>query len=82
MGSRNDHQPQQADTDQGSATHERFIEQLQEGRQEESRSGEIESDREQTAAEGSRRLVEDREQHDEAEKNSEQRKQPRDGTKS
>ena len=56
---------------QGDKTHERFIEQLQEATPEESRESRLERDREALASKGGRRLVEDREQHDEAERNSE-----------
>jgi hypothetical protein len=59
------------DGQQGDKTHERFIEQLEEGTHEESREERLARDREDQASKGGRRLVEDREQHDEAEKNSE-----------
>lgn len=55
----------------GDKTHRRLMEQLHEGEARASRQEEIARDRERGAYEGSRRLVEDREQHDEAEKNSE-----------
>ena len=59
------------DGQQGDKTHERFIEQLEEGTHEESREERLARDREDQASKGGRRLVEGREQHDEAEKNSE-----------
>lgn len=53
-----------AEGQHGSRTHARSIEQLQQGEHEERK-------REQAAYIGKRRLVEDRQQHDEGEKNSE-----------
>jgi len=47
------------------------MEQLHEGESRASRQEEIARNRERGANDGSRRLVEDRQQHDEAEKNSE-----------
>lgn len=60
-----------AEGQHGNKTHSRLMEQLHEGRHEESREAKVERDRENAAMKGGRRLVEDREQHDEAEKNSE-----------
>lgn len=60
-----------AEGQHGDKTHSRLMEQLHEGRHEESREAKVERDRENAAVKGGRRLVEDREQHDEAEKNSE-----------
>ena len=60
-----------AEGQHGDKTHARIIEQLHEGEHRESREDRIERNREQLGHEGGRRLVEDREQHDEAEKNSE-----------
>ena len=60
-----------AEGQHGSKTHSRFIEQLHEGKHQESREDRVEHDREENAVTGGRRLVEDRQQHDEAEKNSE-----------
>ena len=60
-----------AEGEHGEKTHARIIEQLNEGEAEESREARAERDRERNAATGGRRLVEDREQHDQAEKNSE-----------
>ena len=55
----------------GPQTRRRMIEQLESGATETSRDERMDSDRARGAASGRRRLVEDREQHDEAEKNSE-----------
>ena len=55
----------------GEKAHRRFVEQLHEGPAEDPVSEKIAHQRETSAREGKRRLVEDREQHDEAEKNSE-----------
>lgn len=74
MGNRKDDQkgPQaHAEGQHGSKTHSRFIEQQHEGQHGESRADRAEHDRDLAAKKGGRRLVEDREQHDEAEKNSE-----------
>lgn len=60
-----------AEGQHGSETHRRMIEQLHEGAERDSVEERVDGDRHQTAFEGGRRLVEDREQHDEAEKNSE-----------
>jgi hypothetical protein len=55
----------------GDKTHSRFIDQLHEGPSAEPLDEKLEHDRTLGAREGKRRLVEDREQHDEAEKSSE-----------
>jgi len=60
-----------AEGQHGSKTHRRLIEQLHEGAQRDSVEERVDRDRHETAFEGGRRLVEDREQHDEPEKNSE-----------
>jgi len=60
-----------AEGQHGDKTHARLMEQLHEGPHDESREAKIARDRENSANSGGRRLVEDREQHDEAEKNSE-----------
>ena len=60
-----------AEGQHGEKTHARFIEQQHEGEHRESRADRAQQDRDRAAATGGRRLVEDREQHDEAEKNSE-----------
>jgi len=71
MGNNQDGHSNHPDGQQGDKTHDRFIDQLHEGRHEESREEKVARDREELALKGGRRLVEDREQHDEAEKNSE-----------
>ncbi|HEX6533616.1 MAG TPA: hypothetical protein VF041_03410 [Gemmatimonadaceae bacterium] len=60
-----------AEGEHGAKTHARFIEQLHEGRHEEPERARRERTREASAYAGKRRLVEDRQQHDEGEKNSE-----------
>ena len=55
----------------GTKTHNRFIEQLHEAPPEEPRDALLDRERERAAYHGKRRLVEDRQQHDEAEKVSE-----------
>lgn len=60
-----------AEGQQGDRTHSRFVEQLHEGSPEPSREERLARDRQRAGEEGGRRLVEDRQQHDEAEKNSE-----------
>lgn len=68
--------PAKAESGHGPQTHRRNIEQLESGRTEASREDALEEDRSRGAVRGRRRLVEDREQHDEAEKNSESQKLP------
>ena len=60
-----------AEGQQGDKTHARFLEQQHEGKQGVSQADRAQHDRELAEKKGGRRLVEDREQHDEAEKNSE-----------
>lgn len=60
-----------AEGQHGEKTHERLVEQLREGPHEEPTEERLERDQHRAALEGKRRLVEDRQQHDEAEKNSE-----------
>jgi hypothetical protein len=60
-----------AEGQHGDKTHARLIEQLHEGRSGEPVADATANRHEQSAHEGKRRLVEDREQHDEAERNSE-----------
>ncbi|HEX7941937.1 MAG TPA: hypothetical protein VF488_09015 [Gemmatimonadaceae bacterium] len=60
-----------AEGQHGAKTHERFIERLHEGRHEEPVDERVERARVAAAYRGKRRLVEDRQQHDEGEKNSE-----------
>ena len=64
-----------AEGQHGSKTHSRFIEQQHEGEHRESREDSAPHDRNLAAKTGGGRLVEDREQHDEAEKNSEHTKE-------
>ena len=66
--------PPQSESGHGPQTHRRNIEQLESGPTESSRDGRFEDDRARGAESGRRRLVEDREQHDEAEKNSERQR--------
>ena len=66
-----------AEGEHGPETHARFIEQLRSAPQEEPESVLRERARELAAREGKRRLVEGREQHDEAEKGSESNKEDR-----
>jgi hypothetical protein len=74
MASRRDRDPKRhAEGGHGPKTHESIMRQLQSRPQEEPTSSMIEQDRHRAAYEGKRRLVEDRMQHDEAEKNSERR---------
>jgi hypothetical protein len=60
-----------AEGQHGERTHARFIEQLHEAPPEEPVEERVERKRKKAAYQGKRRLVEDRQQHDEAEKNSE-----------
>jgi hypothetical protein len=60
-----------AEGEHGAKTHARMIEQLHSPPPEEPRDAMIERKREEGAVAGKRRLVEDRQQHDEGEKNSE-----------
>jgi hypothetical protein len=74
MGNRKPHQtgPQKhAEGDHGEKTHQHIMEQLQAGPHEEPVAERVDKKRKKAAYEGKRRLVEDRQQHDEAEKNSE-----------
>ena len=72
MSKRDQKGPQgHAEGQHGARTHARFQEQLQEGRHEESVEDRLARERQETAEKGGRRLVEDRQQHDEAERNSE-----------
>jgi hypothetical protein len=71
MGKRKDPQPPHAEGQHGPRTHARFVEQLQEAPPAEPVEEILERKRKRAAYEGKRRLVEDRQQHDEGEKNSE-----------
>jgi hypothetical protein len=59
-----------AEGQHGDKTHARLIEQLQSGPSQEPVEDRLAARHEQSAYEGKRRLVEDREQHDEADRNS------------
>ena len=74
MGHRRKRKPgpqNHAEGQHGERAHARFIEQLHEAPPEEPVHERVERKHIEAAYEGKRRLVEDREQHDEAEKNSE-----------
>jgi hypothetical protein len=73
MAKRQTGKGREADT-QGPKTHRRFIQQLRSAPAEESREERLARERSRGAAHGKRRLVEDRQQHDEGEKNSEQKR--------
>ncbi len=62
---------QHAEGQHGEKTRARFLEQLQGGAARASRDESLQEQRRRGAVTGKRRLVEDRQQHDEAEKNSE-----------
>jgi hypothetical protein len=77
MGNRKPHQtgPQDhAEGDHGAKTRRHIIEQLQSSPREEPKMVLILKKRVRAAFRGKRRLVEDRQQHDEADKNSEQKR--------
>ena len=71
MGKRRARNTSHAEGQHGPRTHERLIEQLESGPSRSSLESELETDRMLAGFEGKRRLVEDRQQHDEGEKNSE-----------
>jgi hypothetical protein len=60
-----------AEGQHGDKTHARFLQELHSGPHEETVEERVAQQHEQSAYEGKRRLVEDRQQHDEAERNSE-----------
>jgi hypothetical protein len=60
-----------AEGQHGEKTHRHLIEQFQSGPREQPLEAKLEHDRQTAANEGKRRLVGGREQHDEADKNSE-----------
>ena len=60
-----------AEGQHGKAAHAQFINELHQGAREEPVAERLEREHQDAAFTGKRRLVEDREQHDEAEKNSE-----------
>jgi hypothetical protein len=81
MGNRRKRAPgpqKHAEGQHGEQTRKRFIEQLHEAPPEEPVDERLEREHDEAAYEGKRRLVEDREQHDEAEKNSEKNRLNRD----
>ena len=71
MGKRRDPRSMHAEGQHGPRTHARFVEQLHEAPPAEPVKEITERKRKRAAQEGKRRLVEDRQQHDESEKNSE-----------
>lgn len=71
MGKRRDPRSMHAEGQHGPRTHARFVEQLHEAPPAEPTEQVVERKRKRAAREGKRRLVEDRQQHDEGEKNSE-----------
>lgn len=71
MGKRRDPRSMHAEGQHGPRTHARFVEQLRETPPAEPEQEVTERKRKRAAQEGKRRLVEDRQQHDEGEKNSE-----------
>ena len=71
MGKRRDPKSQHAEGQHGPRTHARFVEQLHESPPGEPAEAIVERKRARAARDGKRRLVEDRQQHDEGEKNSE-----------
>ena len=71
MGKRRDPRSMHAEGQHGPRTHARFVEQLHEAPPAEPVKEVTERKRKRAAQEGKRRLVEDRQQHDESEKNSE-----------
>jgi hypothetical protein len=78
MGKRREPPTQHAEGQHGPRTHARFVEQLHETPQKEPLDDILEGERQKAADKGKRRLVEDREQHDESEKNSERTRLHRD----
>lgn len=71
MGKRRTRKTPHAEGEHGPKTEARLIEQFESAPPEEPTEVRLERDRVRAAFEGKRRLVEDRQQHDEAEKNSE-----------
>lgn len=71
MGKRRDPKSLHAEGQHGPRTHTRFVEQLHERPPAEPVKDVVERKRKRAAQEGKRRLVQDRQQHDEGEKNSE-----------
>jgi hypothetical protein len=71
MGKRRDPKSQHAEGQHGPRTHARFVEQLHEAPPAEPTEAIVARKRTRAALDGKRRLVEDRQQHDEGEKKSE-----------
>lgn len=71
MGKRRDPRSLHAEGQHGPRTHARFVEQLHEAPPAEPADEVVKRIRKRAANQGKRRLVEDRQQHDESEKNSE-----------
>lgn len=71
MGKRRKRETPHAEGGHGPKTNDRLIEQLQSAPQQPSTVDMLEEERQRAANHGKRRLVDDREQHDEANKNSE-----------
>lgn len=78
MGKRRTPPTQHAEGQHGPRTHARFVEQLHEAPTENSLDEVLDRERGKAAKEGKRRLVEDREQHDEGERESERTRLHRD----
>lgn len=78
MGKKRDPDPPHAEGQHGPRTHARFIEQLHEAPAAEPVDETLERNRKRAAREGKRRLVEDRQQHDESEKQSERTRAAKD----
>jgi hypothetical protein len=71
MGKRRDPRSLHAEGQHGPRTHARFVERLHEAPPAEPTDEIVKRNRKRAADQGKRRLVEDRQQHDEGEKNSE-----------
>jgi hypothetical protein len=71
MGNRRRRQTPHAEGEHGPRTEAHIRQQLQSGPPEQPAEARVEQQRREAAFEGKRRLVEDRQQHDESEKNSE-----------
>lgn len=74
MGKRRDPPSLHAEGQHGPRTHARFVEQLHEAPPLEPADEVVKRNRKRAAHQGKRRLVEDRQQHDDGEKNSERKR--------
>jgi hypothetical protein len=74
MGKRRDPRSLHAEGQHGPRTHARFVEQLHEAPPAEPAGEVVKRNRKRAADQGKRRLVEDRKQHDDGEKNSERKR--------